>query len=277
MVKALASLILEACVRVAPARHIIDSPKRWKIGAVKWKKWQKDINFYNEIIPADVETINSNFVNAITSASNLHIPMTTGKTQVRHHTAWWDMECRLKVEARKKARRLCERHPTQQNVESLKKLTAEAKYCIKKKKRKSWQNFVGSLTPDTPIGEVWNKINKIKGIYKHNPVPIIRNFHPIVNPTQKVEILAEYFSEVTKSKPLKLPLDFKDEVEKSELSNNKEDYNSDLMYGEFLSALSSVRNTSPGEDNVLNTFLKNLSPDCKEYLFYVFNVSWCTR
>ena len=266
-------------IRPTAARTIIICPKRWKLKSVNWKQWRN--RFANEVdsivMPCDAEALNDSLINRVNSASDGLIPLTSGKTKIKQRTAWWDKECQDRVKARRKARHLCEKHPTEENIRILRKLTAEAKYHIKKKKKESWNRYVHSLSPDTPITKVWEKINKIKGTYSQQTLPIAVNGDPIINPILIANTLAVHFAGATAGRNLELPQDYQMLMEKSRekpISAEFYEYDEAISEAELGVVLNSGRNTSPGADGIPNIFIRNL-PQCqKDKLLYMYNTSW---
>ena len=146
-----------------------------------------------------------------------------------------DSECEEKIGARRKARRLCEKHPTSENIALLRKTSAEALYC----KKKSWQNYVNPLT-----AEIWKKIRKIKGIYKPTNVPLVIDNIPIMNPEGRANALAEHFRDVHKESMCQKPHDFDTVVNLARKPTHESDYNTDITLGELNCSLAALRNNS---------------------------------
>lgn len=67
----------------------------------------------------------------------------------------------------------------------LKRTKALARRTIKESKKKSWENYVTSINIDTPVKEVWNKINKIRGKKNSTQHPGYKRGNPNYNISQR--------------------------------------------------------------------------------------------
>jgi exonuclease III len=264
-----------AIVMLQPIRCIRTSPKRWNTTGTNWNKWGKGILASTAITPNGTQSLNDDFTNRISSAANINMKLSSGKIKICKSTPWWNAECSRRVALRRKAKKKCELHPTASNVADLRKKTSEAKYIILKSKKESWRQYVSSLSMDTPIGEVWSKIRKIKSQYVPPTLNIKIADKFIETNEEKANLFAKHYQEIGKLNMTKPPSDIEIEINSS-LNYFAEDqeYNKSFTTREILDNIRSLKDTSPGIDNIPNIFLKRLPTHILEELTYMFNTSW---
>mgnify|MGYP000041217423 CR=1 FL=1 len=107
--------------------------------------------------------MNRDFVERINQISYRTIPKTSGNIACHRYTPWWDEECTEAIRNRRQAKALLYRQPTQENLINYKRKEAIAKRIMLVKKRKSFENFVQSISNETTTKETWNKIRSIQG------------------------------------------------------------------------------------------------------------------
>ena len=91
-----------------------------------------------------------------------------GKTSVTpplgRKTPWWIGECREAVKARRTARKLLDRRPSSANLKSNLEQNNIADI-IKKSKRKSWEDYILTLTPEVTIKKFGTKLKLSNFLY----------------------------------------------------------------------------------------------------------------
>jgi hypothetical protein len=80
-------------------------------------------------------------------------------------TMRWDDDVKKVIKARRKWLRKARRVPTLENKIEFKKARAIARKTFKEKRSNSWNNFVSSIDQSTSSGELFHKINKLRGKY----------------------------------------------------------------------------------------------------------------
>src|SRR5699024_2747461 len=103
-------------------------------------------------------------------------------------------ECQEAVRMSKKAYNKWKGHPSHEKLLEFKNLRAKARYVVKRSKRTSWENFVSTITPNTPSKEVWNKIKRIKGTRSQpGPRALLMNDELVSDANRIAEAFAEKF------------------------------------------------------------------------------------
>ena len=98
---------------------------------------------------------------------------------------------------RRRARKTLEKHPNQINLDDYNRKTAAAKEICSKSKKK-FQTYVSTLQYDSPIKTVWSKIKSFKSNYVQQTYPITLNNVMITDPVDKANVLAEFFSSISR-------------------------------------------------------------------------------
>jgi ribonuclease HI/exonuclease III len=262
-------------IRLLPIRCIRSAPRRWKIEGTKWDKWREDIPNSEVVKPANTGDINDDITMRLTTAAENNMKLTSGKIKLRKSTPWWNAECSRRVALRRKAKKKCELHPTTENVREMRKKTAEAKYMIQKSKKDSWQKYVSTLSSDTPIGEVWKKIKAIKSQRVTSIINIKENGKFLETNEQKANAFGQCFQESGKLNNISCPNDIEESIkEATEEYDSNQNFNKPFSSGELLQSIKALKNTSPGHDNIPNSFLKNLQVQLLEEMLNLFNTSW---
>lgn len=142
---------LEVCKTGAP------SAQRWLHKRANWTGWSHELECSSlpTALPASVDELDDTLCKHVIDTSKQFIPQSSGKPSCRRSTPWWDSECARFVALRRKARNKLARCPSLPNLIAYKRSCAIAKFHILQKKRKSWESFVHSLTPDINLQTFW--------------------------------------------------------------------------------------------------------------------------
>ncbi|KAH0820358.1 hypothetical protein GEV33_002433 [Tenebrio molitor] len=144
-----------------------------------WTEYQNyiDQNCYPILEYTDPETQVQQFTKIMIDAAELNI----GYTQQFHRhnpVPWWNDECETTTRASKKALYRYEKHKSQQNLIALKQARAKARITIKKRKQQAWEDYISTLTTNTPTSEMWKTIHKRDTNGKHPRRTISKGVQP---------------------------------------------------------------------------------------------------
>ena len=125
---------------------------------------------YNSITEPDelMKTFNSLIINAALNTIPTTIP--THKYPV----PWWNEDCKKAYKERKKARRRYQRTKSVADKIALNKTSAIARRTMRLARKSSWQDFISSISSETPIDRIWKKINKISQKSRRFTTPCIK-------------------------------------------------------------------------------------------------------
>ena len=95
-----------------------------------------------------------NFNNILLVSAAESIPKSSG---IRHKPSvpWWNKDIKNAIIAKNTALRIFKRNPSLDNLINFKRLRAASRRIIRESKRKSWENYVSTLSRDTPTTDFW--------------------------------------------------------------------------------------------------------------------------
>lgn len=112
----------------------------------------------------------------------------------RHNTIWWNEECENAIKNAKKALNRFKKKKTDENKTEHKRCKAIVKITVKNSKINSWLKYLGTVTSDTPLKEVWEKIKAIKVKPSSNIPALIQNGQIISEKSSIANILPGSFA-----------------------------------------------------------------------------------
>ena len=243
-----------------------------------WAKFElgwSDINA--EDILSDPDPVEA-FTKKALSIADSAIPKSKGKGK-RVRNPWHDDECKDAGKRRVKALKNFLKNPCSENFTEMKCRRAGARRITKTCKRKSWQNFVSTITRKTQAKRIWNMIRSINGKRASTPVYHLKTKDGMAEtPEEIVEALADNYvkqSSVenhneefkrTKSQEEKKDLNFK--------SNNKETYNRKFTLKDLRKSIKKAKNSTEGPDKIHYELLKHLPAHALQLLLDIYNNIW---
>jgi len=147
---------------------------------------------------------------------------------------------------------------------------------VKSSKEKSWQEFVSTLNCFTPTKVIWDTLRKIKGTNSESGNILIENGETLVSVEQRMDAFLNYFSELFNIPRPNIEAENQMffEIQSAIIEPTEQPYNALFTSNEIQSAISNLKNSSPGEDDIHNLFLKNMSEDYVANYLKMFNKSW---
>ena len=251
---------------------------RWLVQKANWQLFEK-LSFFNQSDDNESDIILKleNFNKKIIKAAEIAIPRSKTNPK-RRSVPWWSKEIQNAIRDRRKSLRLFNASPSTPNLINFKKNRARAKYLIKQAKKRSWEEYISTISYSTPSTEVWGKINKIKGSQNFSVRPLHFNNNVVSNPYELSNIFAQHFSNISSSQNFdprfRSIKNASEQITFNLNSDNFEIYNKPFGLWEFESALNASKNTSPGPDGIHNLMLKHLHPNSKLILLKILNGIW---
>ena len=225
------------------------------------------------IYPTDINTLAKDLTKRISDSPDqvFGLPSSSITSRVcTKRTPWWNDKCYEAVKNRRKAQHLAEKHPTTENLLSLRKLSAKARNVCTNAKRDSLHEYISGLKPDTPQSQVWNKIRNFKSVYTRPDYPITENNNPILTPHDKGNSFASHFQRVRNIPNVENSLLNVVNAETKQKTNNLGQSISSI---ELQSATRSLKNNSPGPDCIPNQLIKALNGCYLDDILVIFNQS----
>ena len=143
-----------------------------------------------------------------------------------------------------------------------------------KSKNKSFQTYVSTLQYDTPIKTVWSKIKSFKSNYVQQTYPITMSNVMITDLVDKANVLAKFFSSISRCGIHKTPIDINNIIDTAKKMQNNKDYYKQIELFELEDALAKSRDSSPGRDHIRYFLLRALPMKTKLELLSIYNQSF---
>lgn len=141
---------------------------KWRLDEANWELFSTltTINCSTNL-DTTIDELVTSFSNLIIQSASESIPRTSSKSK-RVPVPWWSDEIKIAIKFRRKALKDFKQSPTSTNLIKFKQTRAKARYLIKQSRKKSWEEYVQSISIHTSIKDVFNKIKRISGISKFN-------------------------------------------------------------------------------------------------------------
>lgn len=246
----------------------------WLAYTIETEKLSIDLNNVNNI-----DSVIEIFTNNIKNIAQNTIG-TKNQNKKNKCVPWWNTKCKEAIKNSKAALYKFKKSNTVENLIEFKKQRAIKRRIIIDSKTKSWQQFTSTITPETPIKTVWNKINSIKGKYTtHKSSTLIHNNTTITDPKQIANTLADTFEELSSNSQYDQDfMQYKNEEEKSHITiepNNNHPLNVPFKLRELQNIIKDLKpNKSAGPDSFPFEFYKYLSLEGKTTLLKIYNIIW---
>lgn len=254
---------------------VINGPVRFKLEKADWKNFKNltEIVFPNNLTtPQLLETIQ----NVIITAADMAIPKTNGNLR-KPPVPWWDENCRRAKREYNRAERALKRNPNIHNRIRYKRAKAYSRYTMNQAKTKCFQNYVSSINQKTTLHQVWKKVRKIQGKFTPTPNPVLLDIqgNQRSSPEDTSRILARQFASTSSIN------NYTDQFKRRKLTiehrrinfntNENLSYNDPISEREVLQALSQTTESSPGEDKITYSMIKNSHPTLITSIVHLFN------
>lgn len=248
---------------------------RFKIRNADWSMFKRLTQTDIDPNVGEIDDVVERVCEKIMRAAEESIPKTSGNLS-RPPMPWWTRECADAVRARVRAERAMKRRHTEANKIRYKRAKAIARFTLNNARRKSWQEYVGSINQRTTLHNVWKKVQKIKGKYQPTPTPaLIQNGGNITNPEVVSNILASHFASVSSDENYTETFQrYRRAQEERQINFNTRQhypYNDHITATEMKYALSSTTETSPGEDGITYSMIKHVHQSMSTVIIKLFN------
>ena len=265
-------LLLEIVLSVSPEKYTWQSIPRFKITKDSTKKFNQHYISSKIRQPSDLQTTASDFMARLTESANECFGSPSAPTgKVKKRTPWWSDECHEAVRNRRRAFRLFQKRPTMDNLRNYKSLSTIAQNTVKQSKKNSLHDYISTLTHTVPQNQIWKKIKAFKSSYTPQSFPLEVNGRVLLTAGEKAEAMSLHL----KTEPIPNDTEFKHDIE---AACKKDEYilGQPVSSTEFETVLGTLKDTTPGFDNVSNRMLKELSTSYKSELLSILNFSLCT-
>ena len=252
---------------------------KWIIKDEGWNVYRKYVKI-PVITSENIDAYSDKVTESIIEAASISFKL---KKQFGQYKAnvWWNEDCKKAVIERRKAFRKFKSNPIQINFINYKKARAQARRIVKLAKTSSWKNYVESLTFRNTSKEVWKKLrcftNQSKSKTKTSISLKIDNC-VISNKADVANLLVQHYAYTSSLKVIKDP--FATHMTEQEFNpiifNDKMSIELEQPFTihELERQLQNSKDSSPGEDLIMYSFLKNLPNIEKLNLLKFYNHIW---
>ncbi len=159
---------------------------------------------------------------------------------------------------------------------------AKARRTIKHAKKKYWRDYCDSIGKETELGEVWNMLKKMIGIYKTRNMPVISGEgKTAITEKDKAELLVKTFQKAHS----KENLDENYRMKRQEILNQHQDIytkrpdgigalDADFEIWELKRVLYRIKRTAPGQDGICYIMLKYANDRILKVVLDLYNKIW---
>ncbi|XP_072384390.1 uncharacterized protein [Diabrotica undecimpunctata] len=250
---------------------------KWKLSHANWKNFSDFIeNKINQLqLPEDPDIALDSLVSLITLAAQTHIGTCTISSS-RKTVPWWNTECKKAIRESKTALNKYRRIRTESNLLKFKQLKAIARRVIKQSKKDCWNKYISSISIDAPSSQVWKKIKQMHGKTTHLSISALSYHNSIVTEDDQIaKIMAIHFHNKSKNDNYTITLtQHKDLPSTTDLSDDLLALNAPFTFQELSFAISTLKNSAAGIDNIPSIFLKNLALNGLTKLLSFYNLLW---
>lgn len=253
-----------------------ETPIRFIFEKADWSKFKRSANVERDPCSFDsVDDATEYVTDIIIGAAKRSIPQTKGTIRTKP-VPWWNPEVSEAIRERKVAIRRYYRTGLLADKIKFKRARARARYLIETARRKSWNEYVSSLTESTPINEVWNRVKKIKGRYNGQTQPVLQGPDGIVtDPALVANMFGESISNISLGWQTPQHNQAKQRLERSRVifpNDGGEDYNCAFTSLEYENALKLSSNSAAGEDKIYYSMIEHLPAKTTKFLLDLFNI-----
>lgn len=251
---------------------------KWVLDKADWASFSREVIFDNNILSKNINNIYDHIQEKINLSALQNISKSSELVH-KKNVPWWSQEISETIKSRKKALKKFKINPTNENLQSFRKLRAKSRQLIRIKKRESWQKFTSTINANINPSRVWSSIKAICNKKSSQNVNILQiNSQNITKVSDIATILGTHFMNISLSSNYSdtfnlHKLDIENNLHLRD-SFNDEVYNSEITFAELEHALSTCKGSSPGPDGIPYIMIKKLSNESKSFILTFFNKIW---
>ncbi|KAI5715541.1 hypothetical protein M8J77_017923 [Diaphorina citri] len=173
-------ILLSQDAPVPSGPNLSQVPVIWNYERADWDRFRSkiDLDFINlstdTTTAPDIDQMLSEINSNILDAAKESIPVKQIPSN-KLPVPWWDDDVKQAIKTRRKWLRKARRDPSIANKIEFKKARAIARKTIKDKRTSSWNKFVSSIDHATSSGELFHKINKLRGKYSPRHITALQD------------------------------------------------------------------------------------------------------
>ena len=248
-------------VEVRPQSNPVKGRFRWILEETNWITYKELFPEELDNSPMELNNRSEALTHMIQQVALKTFKKTSPLISCKYNKEWWNESCSRAVALRRRARAVMSRHPTRQNIEHFRRVTAETRRVIEEQKKESFKKFCNTLTAKTPVATVGKKIKTFQNkTNSMSNIPLIDNNTILVNAKEKAEKFKQRFEIIYRSAQRQLTNQQRQEIIIAKTET--EAYNAPFSNDELSHAMLKLKDTAPGKDNILNSFIKKSTRYC---------------
>lgn len=266
-------------LKVATNQPEIPHSTRFCYSKGNWEEYTLD-GSWNELIDE------SNFINAIelleyfykqlNSMKEKYIPQYIPKRF--YPRTFWNQECKRMIHERERLYRKYKQTKAIEDKIHWKHQRAFTKRYIKECKKDELHNYLEKMNHTVPISQIYEKLRQMRGKPPRTISVLNINNAKVTTTSEIANALADSFASNSSYKNCTRQFLSKKRLEEANKINfpptNTQDYNLPFKINELKSALSTTKNTSPGNDQIHYLMIKHLPENALLYLLCIYNRLW---
>ena len=259
---------------VCPATLV---PERWRVKDANCSKYEKMLK-----LPSTFENPTQacqSIIDSINSAATGALEKSPMKINPKYTRNWWSEECQVAHKLQQEAQKQYKKNLG--NLKywiELKKAKAVAGYTIRKAKKKSWDNYLASITSKTTSQEIWRKMRSIKGNLPAKTLSVQFGNKVLSKPQEVADALAKHFgNKLTVPTGDPFFVAHREAIESRSLHfepSLRGSYNELFTRQELESALHSCKSKAAGADSIPYILLQHIPTSQINNLLLFYNFLW---
>lgn len=229
-----------------------------KLYDADWSTYKTRVEFKITQIP-DLNELDraTAFAKCIIDAADEIFPIKDNSSRKIPFPPWWDSECAEAVHRRKMAEKEYACDMSDEKLLLLQTAVKSTRELLREKKQQGWKAFCSSLSPNTSPSLVWRNIKRFRSAFNQSSYASLSHsmadafLDRLAPPTVPEESLcvSPYSMLNSNSSPLGLP----------------------FSMTELKGVLASVRDSSPGQDSIIYSFITHLNDKPLEFYLQLIN------
>jgi len=249
----------------------------WCLKKAKWDEFQRKIEMESNVLQHNCNDTVKIITGIIINAANDTIPKT--KPKAHPPVPWFTNAVKEAIKKRKSALKMFKRNMTDLNLKKYMDLKKEAKAIIFKEKKECWMSYASQINSVTPISKMWEMVRRITRKPTNKSIHCLMTPNGLTNkPNEMINHLSKHFSNTSHDNNYSDNFrTYKVQQEQNPLPINLDfiaEYNLNFTLEEFEWAISSVKGTAPGADNIPYAMIQHLPNGAKAILLQFYNKIW---
>ena len=250
--------------------------KKFLTSKADWTKFELNINLKANRIFENIDEYEEFITSRIISAAEKSIPISSPNAKHKM-VPWWNPEIKSAIQERKRFLRKFKQTLDTNDFKNFIKSRFNARKIIRDAKKKSWEEFISSITINTPASVIFKKIKSINGRTQFHDITGITNENNelISSKTLICETIAKSFQKVSSSTNYSDSfLTYKNLIEATPISYPVDDnaaYNCIISMSELVNAIKDCKGSSAGPDLIHYDMIKNIPSSELIHLLAFYN------